>query len=485
VITRFIDSSNEYFCKSCGFGVCKACNGAKLHINIHEKGAELMNTLIINARLINEGTVMEADLRIKDQRIAKIAATITPTSDDRVMDAKGKLLLPGVIDDQVHFREPGLTHKADLQTETRAAAAGGITSVMEMPNTIPATLTSELLEAKYARAAQVAAVNYAFYLGASNDNLADVQRLDPNAAAGVKVFMGASTGNMLVDNERTLEGIFRDAPCLVATHCEYQPAMDAALQAAVEQYGDDIPVREHPNIRSREACLRSSELAVGLAKRFGTRLHVLHITTAEELNLFKPGHHKGKRITAETCVHYLHFDARDYDRLGNQIKCNPAIKNKSDQDALIAALHDGRIDVLATDHAPHTWEEKQRNYKGAPGGLPLVQHALVLALQRVSEGRLSYPMVVDKFCHAPAELYDVRERGYLREGYFADLALVDPHSSRMIERKDVLSKCGWSPFEGERFNHFNEATWVNGVQVWDGAAVLAGVHGMRLRFDRR
>jgi dihydroorotase len=448
-------------------------------------GELAMDTLIINVKLVNDGTVIDADLRIKGQRIDKIAPQISAGTNDRVIDAKGKLLLPGVIDDQVHFREPGLTHKADLHSETRAAAAGGITSVMEMPNTIPATLTSELLEAKCARAAQVAAVNYAFYLGASNNNLADIQRLDPNAAAGVKVFMGASTGNMLVDNEQTLEGIFRDAPCLVATHCEYQPAMDAALQAAVDKYGDDIPVWEHPNIRSAEACYQSSALAVGLAKRFGTRLHVLHITTARELELFKPGHHQGKRVTAETCVHYLHFDARDYQRLGNQIKCNPAIKNKSDQDALIAALHDGRIDVLATDHAPHTWEEKQRNYKNAPGGLPLVQHALALALERVSEGRLSYPMVVNKFCHAPAELYDVMERGFLREGYFADLALVDPHSKRVIERKDVLSKCGWSPFEGERFNHFISATWVNGVQVWDGDSVLPGVHGMRLRFDRR
>jgi dihydroorotase len=444
-----------------------------------------MKTLIVNARLVNEGTLIEADLRIEHGRIAQIAAGLTAGANDVVIDARGKLLLPGVIDDQVHFREPGLTHKADLQSETRAAAAGGITSIMEMPNTIPATLTAELLEAKYARAAQVAAVNYAFYLGASNDNLAEIQRLDPKTAAGVKVFMGSSTGNMLVDNERTLEGIFRDAPCLVATHCEYQPAMDLAFAAAVAKYGDDIPVSEHPNIRSAAACYQSSELAVGLAKRHGTRLHVLHISTARELALFRPGTHVGKRITAETCVHYLHYDDRDYARKGNFIKCNPAIKTAADRAALLAALHDGRIDVFATDHAPHTLEEKSRPYKTAPGGLPLVQFALACALERVHEGKLSYPMVVEKFCHAPAQLFDVPERGFLREGYFADLALVDPNARHLVTRAEVLSKCGWSPFEDEILQHHVVATWVNGVQVWDGAAVRPGVHGQRLVFDRR
>lgn len=444
-----------------------------------------MQTLIVNAKLVNEGTVRYADVRIRDQRIDAIAPQLQADERTTVIDAAGKLLLPGVIDDQVHFREPGMTHKADLTTETRAAAAGGITSVMEMPNTIPATLTRDLLEAKYARAAEVAAVNYAFYLGASNDNLEHIQRLDPSSAAGVKVFMGSSTGNMLVDNPQTLEAIFRDAPCLIATHCEYQPAMDAALAQALERYGEDIPVHEHPTIRSAAACYQSSEMAVGLAKRFGSRLHVLHISTARELELFQPGPSIGKRITAETCVHFLHFDDRDYARLGNFIKCNPAIKGIADQDALIAALHDGRIDVLATDHAPHLLEEKARPYKSAPGGLPLVQFALACALQRVTEGRLSYPMVVQKFCHGPAQLYDVVERGYVREGYFADLALVDPQANHLVSREEVLSKCGWSPFEGETFQHHVVGTWVNGVQVWNGETLLPGVHGQRLKFDRR
>ncbi len=443
-----------------------------------------MTTLITNARLINEGRIVECDIRIQGDRIARIAPEISAQGADRVVDARGFLVAPGVIDDQVHFREPGLTHKGDLQSETRAAAAGGITSVMEMPNTNPATLTSELLEAKYARAAQVAAVNYAFYLGASNDNLADIQRLDPKTAAGVKVFMGASTGNMLVDNEQTLAGIFRDAPCLVATHCEYQPTMDANLAAALAKYGDEIPVWEHPLIRSREACKQSTEMAIGLAKRFGTRLHVLHITTAEELQLFTPGPSENKQITAETCVHFLHFDDRDYARLGNWIKCNPAVKTKDDRSALIAAIHDGRIDVLATDHAPHTLEEKSRPYKQAPGGLPLVQYALPCLLQRVSEGLLSYPMAIEKFCHAPARMFDVHERGFVREGYFADLVLIDPNNTKTVNRVDVLSKCGWSPFEGEVLKHRIAHTFVNGHHVWNGSHVTPGVHGQRLRFAR-
>lgn len=440
--------------------------------------------LIINARLVNEGKIIERDLRIKNTRIEAIGDGLTPKPGEPVIDARGKLLMPGVIDDQVHMREPGLTHKGDLQSETTAAAAGGLTTVFEMPNTKPATLTRELLEAKYARAAQVCAVNYAFYFGASNDNLEDIKALDPKAAAGVKVFMGASTGNMLVDNEQILEGIFAHAPCLIATHCEYQAAMDAALIAARAQFGGNIPVSQHPIIRSREACIKSTEIAIALARRHNARLHVLHITTAEELALFQPGVSKGKRITAETCVHYLHFDDRDYERLGNFIKCNPAIKAKTDREALIAALHDGRIDVLATDHAPHTLEEKSGDYERAPGGLPLVQYALPCVLQRVTEGALSYPMVVDKFCHTPAQLFDIAERGYLREGYFADLVLVDPKANRLVRRSDVLSKCGWSPFEGETFSHAVAGTWVNGQHVYDGASVKPGVFGQRIVFAR-
>jgi dihydroorotase len=444
-----------------------------------------MNTLIVNARIVNDGTIIEADVRIKGQRIEAIASSLNALENENVIDARGMLLMPGMVDDQVHMREPGLTHKGDLQSETLAAAAGGITSVMEMPNTKPATLTRELLEAKYARAAEVSSVNYAFYLGASNDNLEDVKKLDPCAAAGVKVFMGASTGNMLVDNEATLAGIFREAPCIILTHCEYQPEMDRNLAAAKVKYGAHIPVEMHPIIRSREACYRSTEIAIGLARAHGARLHVLHITTAEELQLFEPGAFDKKRITAETCVHYLHFDERDYARLGNQIKCNPAVKSRSDRQALISALHDGRIDVLATDHAPHTWDEKQQEYLLAPGGLPLVQYALPCVLQRVSEGLLSYPMVVEKFAHGPARMFQVIDRGYVREGYFADLVLVDPNASRKVLASDVLGKCGWSPFVGEVFNHAIRSTFVNGVQVYDGGNVRPGAHGMRLQFDRK
>ncbi len=445
----------------------------------------MKSTLITNARLVNAGTIIEADLRVVGQRIEKIASRIAATATDKVIDAKGMLLLPGIIDDQVHMREPGLTHKGDLYTETRAAAAGGITSVMEMPNTKPPTLTSELLEAKYARAAEVSAVNYAFYLGASNENIDDIRRLDRNAAAGVKVFMGSSTGSMLVDNQDILHQIFRDAPCIITTHCEYQPDMDHNLAAAVAQYGDDIPLAMHAKIRSPEACYRSTEIAIKLAREHDARLHVLHITTAAELALFEPGPMDRKRITAETCVHFLHYDDRDYARKGNQIKCNPAIKTKDDRTALIAALHDGRIDVLATDHAPHTLEEKAQNYLKAPGGLPLVQYALPCLLQRVTEGQLSYPMVVEKFAHAPARLFQVRERGYLREGYFADLVLVDPDAQRLVQRADVLGKCGWSPFEGETFQHAIASTWVNGELVYDGHQVQDGVRGMRLAFARQ
>jgi dihydroorotase len=440
--------------------------------------------LIQNARIVNEGSLLERDVRVRADRIERVDPSLSALPNEQVIDAKGLLLLPGVIDDQVHMREPGLTHKGDLQSETRAAAAGGITSVFEMPNTKPATTTRALLEAKYTRAAEVSAVNYAFYLGASNDNLEDVKSLDPRSAAGVKVFMGASTGSMLVDNEQTLEGIFQHAPCIITTHCEYQAAMDANLQAAREKYGSAIPLAEHPNIRSREACYRSTEIAIGLARKHKARLHVLHITTAEELALFEPGTSANKRITAETCIHFLHFDARDYERKGNLIKCNPAIKLPRDREALIAALHDGRIDVLATDHAPHLLEEKALDYERAPGGLPLVQDALCCLLQRVSEGALSYPMVVEKFCHAPARMFDVAERGFLREGYFADMVLVDPHANRLVQRTDVLSKCGWSPFEGEVFTHAVRSTWINGELAYDGKQVSSAVRGRRLQFLR-
>lgn len=440
--------------------------------------------LIRHAELVNEGRRFHADLRVRKGRIDAIGDGLAARPGETVLDASGLLLLPGMIDDQVHFREPGLTHKADIWHESRACAAGGITSFMEMPNTRPPALDSTALEAKYARAAEVSAVNYAFYLGASNDNLAAIRALDPKAAPGIKVFMGASTGNMLVDDPAVLDGIFREAPVPIITHCEDTPMIEANLAAAHAKYGENIPAREHPLIRSREACLKSTRLAIALAKKHGSRLHVLHISTADELALFDPGPVKGKRITAETCVHFLHFCDADYERLGFLIKCNPAIKTAADRAAITRALAEGRIDVLATDHAPHLLEEKAQQYDQAPSGLPLVQFALQAALQRVTEGRLTLERVVEAVCHAPATLFDVRDRGFLREGYAADLVLVDPRKPHTVTRGEVLSKCGWSPFEDETFSHSIVATFVNGRRVWDGARIDDTVRGERLAFAR-
>jgi len=440
--------------------------------------------LIVNAQLVNEGRCFDGDLRIRDGRIDSIGSGLQPRAGEIVVDARGRWLLPGMIDDQVHFREPGLTHKGDIATESAAAAAGGITSWMEMPNTRPPALDRDSLEFKYGLAAGRSTGNYAFHMGASNDNLEELRRLDPRSAPGIKVFMGASTGNMLVDDPATLEGIFRDAPTVVITHCEDTPTIAANEAALRAELGEQVPVDRHPDIRSREACMRSTQLAIELARRHGTRLHVLHISTADELALFTPGPLQGKRITAETCVHFLQFDRHDYATLGNLIKCNPAIKEPEDRQALIAALTDDRIDVLATDHAPHTLEEKQLPYLQAPSGLPLVQYALVSALELVHDGRLALPQLVQKFAHAPAQLFDVGERGFLREGFHADLVLVDPDRPFRVERADVLSKCGWSPFEGRRFRSRVHTTWVNGVPVWQEGALTGARPGRRLEFTR-
>jgi dihydroorotase len=448
----------------------------------------MSETLIVNARLVNEGGEFDGDLRISRGRIAEIGNGLSARDGEYVIDAAGRRLLPGMIDDQVHFREPGLEYKADIATESAAAVAGGLTSFMDMPNTSPPTLDAAALQNKYDRAAGRAWANYGFYLGASNDNLEAIRMLDPLTAPGIKVFMGASTGNMLVDDPDTLDAIFREAPTPIITHCEDTPTIDANLAAFKAKYGDDIPVECHPDIRSREACLKSSVLAISLAKRHNTRLHVLHISTADELALFEQGpliraDGSRKRITAETCVHFLRFDRHDYARLGNLIKCNPAIKDASDREALIRALAEDRIDVLATDHAPHTLEEKARPYAQAPSGLPLVQYALNAALELVHEGQLTTAQVVQKFAHAPAQLFDVRERGFLREGYWADLVLIDD-TPLTVRREDVLSKCGWSPFEGTTFHSRIASTWVNGVQVWDGARLLGTPQGQRLAFAR-
>jgi dihydroorotase len=448
----------------------------------------MSETLIVNARLVNEGREFDGDLRISRGRIAEIGSGLSARDGEYVIDAAGRRLLPGMIDDQVHFREPGLEYKADIATESAAAVAGGLTSFMDMPNTSPPTLDAAALQNKYDRAAGRAWGNYGFYLGASNDNLAAIRTLDPLTAPGIKVFMGASTGNMLVDDPDTLDAIFREAPTPIITHCEDTPTIDANLALFKAKYGEDIPVECHPDIRSREACLKSSELAISLAKRHNTRLHVLHISTADELELFEQGpliraDGSRKRITAETCIHFLRFDRSDYARLGNLIKCNPAIKDASDREALIRALAEDRIDILATDHAPHTLEEKGRPYAQAPSGLPLVQYALNAALELVHEGRLTTAQVVQKFAHAPAQLFDVSERGFLREGYWADLVLIED-APLTVRRQDVLSKCGWSPFEGTTFHSRIASTWVNGMQVWDGARLVGTPQGQRLAFAR-
>ena len=448
-----------------------------------------MTTLITNARLVNEGRQFDGDLRIENGRIAAIGSGLRARAGEKVVDAAGRWLLPGMIDDQVHFREPGLTHKGDIASESAAAVAGGLTSFMDMPNTNPPTLDAAALEAKYALARGRAWGNHGFYLGASNDNLEAIRTLDPRSAPGIKVFMGASTGNMLVDNPETLDGIFREAPTPIITHCEDTPTIDRTLAEFKAKYGEDgLTPEMHPDIRSREACIKSTRLALSLARKHGTRLHVLHISTADELALFQRGplvHPDGarKRITAETCVHFLRFDRADYARLGNLIKCNPAIKDASDREALIKALVDDVIDVLATDHAPHTLEEKQKPFLQAPSGLPLVQYALLAAIELVHEKRMDITRVVQKTAHAPAQLFDVRERGYLREGYWADLVLVDDEPLT-VRREDVLSKCGWSPFEGTTFRSRIGATWVNGRLVWNGRELIGTPAGQRLEFDR-
>jgi dihydroorotase len=438
--------------------------------------------LIRNARLIDSGRRFEADLRIEGERIAAIGANLTARPGEQVFDAAGRTLLPGLIDDQVHFREPGLEHKGSLGTESRAAVAGGITSFMEMPNTNPQTTTLAALEDKYARAARSALANHAFYLGATNSNLEQIKRLAPGQACGVKIFMGASTGDMLVDNPDTLDGIFRDSPTIIATHCEDTPTIQANT-AAFKTEGA-LRIEQHPLIRSREACIKSTRLAQQLARRHDARLHVLHITTADEVALFEPGPVDGKRITAETCVHFLHFDADDYPAHGNLIKCNPAIKSAADREAIVRGVAEGRLSILATDHAPHTLEEKSQPYERAAAGLPLVQHALQCALERCFDAQLEIETVVERFCHAPARLFGVAERGYLREGWFADLVLVDLDGGETVERARELAKVGWSPFEGHRFRSRIVATWVNGHLAWDGERIDDSQLGQRLTITR-
>ena len=442
--------------------------------------------LIKNAQLVNEGQVTEGDLLILDGRIAKIDDSISADAGTQVLDADGAHLLPGMIDDQVHFREPGLTHKAGIWSESRAAVAGGITSFMEMPNTLPPTLTLDALEDKYTIAASKSSANYAFYLGASNDNLDVIRSLPAGAACGIKIFMGASTGNMLVDKESTLAGIFRDAPTLIATHCESTPLVNANLEIALKQYGRDIPVTEHPRIRNAEACYQSSKKAIELARAHDAQLHILHLSTAREMELFEAGPIEGKNITAEVCVHFLHFNSDDYARLGNRIKCNPAIKSSADQQALLKALKDDRLDIIATDHAPHTAEEKANSdYLAAPAGLPLVQDALLATLELHHDGVLDLTEIVRKTAHNVATRFAVVERGFLREGYWADLVLVDMQQKTLVTQDNVLSKCGWSPFEGMTFRSRIISTLVNGQLAWHENKIVEHDSAARLKFQSR
>ncbi len=441
--------------------------------------------LIKNAMLVNEGRQRRTDVLVKNDRIERIDANISAPERAKVIDADSLLLLPGMIDDQVHFREPGLTQKGDLASESAAAVAGGITSFMEMPNTSPTTTTRQALADKYVMAEGRCAANYAFYFGGSNDNIEELRRLPATDACGIKVFMGASTGNMLVDDEEVLEKIFAAAEIPVTTHCEHTPTILQNLEQATQRFGKDIPASAHPEIRSVEACLKSSKLAVSLAEKFGTRLHVLHLTTAEEMALFKPGDMPGKQITAEVCVHHLHFTADDYAELGNQIKCNPAVKAPRHREALLEAVNDGRIDIIATDHAPHLPSEKNSgNYITDAAGLPLAQHALPCAYEHVHAGRISIERLVQMTSHNPALRFQVSERGFVREGYFADLVLLRPDSPWTVSDDQCLSRCGWTPFSGQRFHGSIHTTLVNGQIVYSGNKIHNRHSGQRLVFDR-
>ncbi|HTH57301.1 MAG TPA: dihydroorotase [Cyclobacteriaceae bacterium] len=444
-----------------------------------------MNTLILNAKLVNEGEVFDADLLIKGQRIEKIGKDLQSHRADEIVDAKGQHLLPGAIDDQVHFREPGLTHKGNIFSESRAAVAGGVTSFMEMPNTSPPTFTQELLEQKYQIASKNSLANYSFFVGASNDNLDEVLKTDVKKVCGLKIFMGSSTGNLLVDNEKTLEGFFSKFPALIATHCEDEPTIRKNTEDWKSKFGENVPIHEHMFIRSEEACYRSSSFAVGLAKKYGTKLHILHISTAKEIALFDNSIPlEKKKITAEACVHHLWFNDSDYEKLGTRIKWNPAIKTKNDQQAILDAVLDNHIDVIATDHAPHTLEEKNNSYFKAPSGGPLVQHSLVAMLEFFHRGKISLERVVEKMSHSPAILFQIEKRGFIREGYFADLVLVDLNKPWTVTKENILAHCGWSPFEAQTFASAVSMTWISGNLAYSEGKIREYGSGMRLTFSR-
>jgi dihydroorotase len=448
----------------------------------------MYNILISNANIVNEGKIIKGSLLIKDSKIEAIykpgeePKDLSPIS---FIDATDKYLIPGVIDDQVHFRQPGLTHKGDIHTETMAAVAGGVTTIMEMPNTNPQTTAQELLNEKYELGERFSLCNYSFYIGATNTNLETLLQTDPKTVCGIKIFMGSSTGNMLVDNPQTLEGIFKDSPMLIAVHCEDEATIKANIEAYKNKYGEDIPMKCHADIRNAEACYKSSSMAVEMASKFGTRLHVLHISSAKEMSLFSNKQaSKDKKITSEVCVHHLWFNSSDYESYGSRIKWNPSIKSEQDRLGLWEALNDGRIDVIATDHAPHTLEEKKGNYMKAPSGGPLVQHSLMAMIDFHKKGQISLEKIVEKMCHTPADIFKVDNRGYIRPNYYADLVLVDLNDNTPVNKDTILYKCGWSPFEGHTFGSKVVKTIINGKIVYDKGQVIDRYRGMRLTFNR-
>ena len=443
----------------------------------------MQSILIQNAKVVNEGTILETDVFIRDGFINKIGKNLSKAHAEIVIDAAGKHLLPGLIDDQVHFREPGLTHKGEIYTEAKAAVAGGITSFMEMPNTVPNAVTVDLLEDKYRIASKNALANYSFFMGATNDNIEELKKVDASNVCGIKIFMGSSTGNMLVDDENTLEKIFSSTDMLIATHCEKDPMIKANEAAYKEKYGDDVPIKLHPLIRSAEACYASSSQAVALAKKHGARLHILHISTAKELELFSNDTPlEKKHITSEACIHHLWFSDADYKEKGTLIKWNPAVKTAEDRKGIFEAVLNDKIDVIATDHAPHTQEEKNNPYFKAPSGGPLVQHSLQALLEFYYQGKISLEHIVQKACHNPAILFRIEERGFIREGYWADLVLVDLEAKEKVEKSNILYKCGWSPFEGVEFHSKITHTIVSGHLAYQNGVFDEKIKGKRLKF---
>ena len=443
-----------------------------------------MNYLIKNATIVNEGTIFESDVLIKNGRIEQLGTSIS-YPNATIIEASGLYLLPGVIDDQVHFREPGLTHKANIYTESRAAVAGGITSFMEMPNTNPQTLTQELLEEKYQIGKKTSLANYSFFMGVSNHNMEEALKTNKQDVCGLKIFMGSSTGDMLVDSEAILNGIFSRSELLIATHCEDEKTVRENLALYKKQFGENIPIKYHHLIRSEEACYLSSSLAINLAKKHNTRLHILHISTEKETHLFDNTIPlEQKKITAEACIHHLWFDASQYETKGNLIKWNPAVKTANDRDGILKAVLNNKIDIIATDHAPHTWEEKQNNYINAPSGGPLVQHALQAMLELRQQGKISLEKIVEKMAHHPAICFQLQERGFIREGYFADLVLVDLNAIYNVTKNNILYKCGWSPFEGETFHSKITHTFVSGHLAYQNGSFNENKLGERLVFNR-